>query len=447
MTPLNTQRQQQNDPRTLRRIVFASVLGNALEWYDFFLYGTAAALIFGPLFFPAGTDPVLGTMASFAGFAVGFLARPLGGLIFGHIGDKSGRKKALVMTLAIMGVATFTMGLLPTYEQAGYLAPVCLVLLRILQGVASGGEWGGGVLMISENAPKGRVGFYAAWSQLGVVGGFVLSVVAFYLVQLLPQDDLMSWGWRLPFLASIVIFGVGVYIRRSLPESQEFVKTVEQEAAVHMPVMEVLREHPKAVLQAIGLRIAENGSAYLFLAFTVAYAKFTGLDTQLVLASVMLAMIVEAFTLVFWGWLSDRIGRRPVYAIGSVGLMLFAFPFFWMLDTHEALWVYLAALIGMAVCHGAMIGTQPALMGELFPPKVRYSGLAMGHEIASIFSGGMAPLAATALFSLYRDAWPVSVMLIVMGAITTVAVISIRPAQPVPRTASSEPSVSAPVSS
>jgi len=431
MTSLKTPLTRDTDPKTMRRIVIASVLGNALEWYDFFLYGTAAALIFAPLFFPAGTDPVLGTMASFAGFAVGFLARPLGGLIFGHIGDKSGRKTALVMTLAIMGVATFAMGLLPTFEQAGYLAPTCLVLLRVLQGVASGGEWGGGVLLLSENAPKHRVGFYAAWSQLGVSGGFVLSAAAFYLVQMLPHEDMMSWGWRMPFLASILIFGVGVYIRRRLPESKEFVEeTQQQDKPEHMPAMEVLRKHPKAVLQAMGIRIAENGSAYLFLAFTMAYAKFTGLDTQLVLASVMVAMIVEAVTIVFWGWLSDIIGRRTVYAIGSIGLMALAYPFFWMLDTHSAAWVYLAAILGMAFCHGAMIGTQPALMGELFPPKVRYSGLAMGHEIASIFSGGLAPLAATALFSLYQDAWPVSLMLVVMGAITTVAVFSIKPAKP-----------------
>lgn len=428
MSNLNTSITRDTDPRTMRRIVIASVLGNALEWYDFFLYGTAAALIFAPLFFPAGTDPVLGTMASFAGFAVGFLARPLGGLIFGHIGDKAGRKKALVMTLAIMGAATFAMGLLPTFEQAGYLAPACLVILRVLQGVASGGEWGGGVLLLSENAPKDRVGFYAAWSQLGVSGGFVLSAAAFYLVQMLPVDDMMSWGWRVPFLASILIFGVGVYIRRRLPESKAFVEEQTQaDQPEHIPAMEVLRKHPKAVLQAMGIRIAENGSAYLFLAFTIAYAKFTGLDTQLVLAAVMVAMIVEAGTIVFWGWLSDILGRRVVYAIGSVGLMLLAFPFFWMLDTHSPVWVYLAALLGMAFCHGAMIGTQPALMGELFPPKVRYSGLAMGHEIASIFSGGLAPLAATALFSLYKDAWPVSVMLLVMGAITTVAVFSIKP--------------------
>jgi MHS family shikimate/dehydroshikimate transporter-like MFS transporter len=200
--------------RTLRRIIVASVLGNALEWYDFFLYGTAAALIFGPLFFPLHGDPLLGTLAAFAGFAIGFLARPLGGIVFGHIGDRHGRKRALVITLMMMGVATFGIGLLPTFSQVGFLAPAALVCLRVVQGIASGGEWGGGVLLISESAPANRRGYYAAFSQLGVAGGFVLSAAAFYLVQRLPVESFMSWGWRVPFLASVLIFGVGVYIRR-----------------------------------------------------------------------------------------------------------------------------------------------------------------------------------------------------------------------------------------
>lgn len=418
-------------PRSLRRIVVASVFGNALEWYDFFLYGTAAALVFGPLFFPPGTDPVIGTLGAFAGFAVGFVARPLGGLIFGHLGDRHGRKNALVITLSMMGGATFLMGLLPTFEQVGYLAPICLVILRIVQGIASGGEWGGGVLMLSENAPAKRVGFYAAWSQLGVSGGFVLSAVAFYLVQMLPEPDFMSWGWRLPFLLSILIFGVGIYIRRRLPESREFEAAVaKNEVQAHPPALQVLREHPKAVLQAMGLRVAENGGAYIFLSFSMAYAKFTGLSTQVVLIGVMLAMTVEAFSILFWGWLSDRIGRRAVYAIGSVSLALFAFPFFWLMDTHQPLLVYLALLLGLPFSHAAMIGTQPALMGELFPTHVRYTGLAMGHEIASIFAGGLAPLAATALFAVYRDTWPVSLMLVFFSVITTLTLLSISRNRP-----------------
>lgn len=416
-----------SDQKTLRRTVFASVLGNALEWYDFFLYGTAAALIFAPLFFPAGTDPILGTMGAFAGFAVGFVARPLGGIIFGHIGDTHGRKKALVMTLSMMGIATFLMGLLPTFHDIGYLAPISLVLLRIVQGIASGGEWGGGVLMISESAPKHRSGFYTAFSQLGVSGGFVLSAAAFYLVQMLPNEDFMSWGWRIPFLASVLIFGVGVYIRKRIPESRQFEKDVaEKEHAKHLPAMQVLREHPKAVLQAMGLRVAENGGAYIFLAFTMAYAKFTGISTQVVLGGVMVAMIIEAFSILFWGWLSDIIGRRAVYAIGSISLMLFAFPFFWLMDTHSTSLIYLALFLGLPFSHGAMIGTQPVLMGELFPTHVRYTGLAMGHEVASIFAGGFAPLAATALFAVYKDAWPVATMLVVFGAITTLTLFSMR---------------------
>lgn len=417
--------------RSLRRIVVASVLGNALEWYDFFLYGTAAALVFGPLFFPPGTDPVIGTLGAFAGFAVGFVARPLGGLIFGHFGDRHGRKNALVITLSMMGAATFLMGLLPTFEQAGYLAPICLVILRIVQGIASGGEWGGGVLMLSENAPAKRVGFYAAWSQLGVSGGFVLCAAAFYLVQMLPESDFMSWGWRLPFLLSILIFGVGIYIRRRLPESREFEAAVaKSQVQARPPVLQVLREHPKAVLQAMGLRVAENGGAYIFLSFSMAYAKFTGLSTQVVLIGVMLAMTVEAFSILFWGWLSDRIGRRAVYAIGSVSLALFAFPFFWLMDTHQPLLVYLALLLGLPFSHAAMIGTQPALMGELFPTHVRYTGLAMGHEIASIFAGGLAPLAATALFAVYHAAWPVSLMLVLFSVITTLTLLSINRNRP-----------------
>ncbi|MCD4867114.1 MULTISPECIES: MFS transporter [unclassified Pseudomonas] len=408
----------------LRRIVTASVIGNALEWYDFFLYGTAAALVFGPLFFPAGTDPVLGTLGAFAGFAVGFVARPVGGVLFGHLGDRHGRKLALVITLAMMGLATFLMGLLPTFEQAGYLAPLALVLLRLVQGVASGGEWGGGVLMLSESAPPGKAGFYAAWSQLGVSGGFVLSAAAFYLVQQLPAEQFMSWGWRVPFLASVVIFGVGIYIRRSLPESRDF-SNAKPAASEHLPVMQVLREHPKAVLQAMGLRLAENGGAYIFLSFSMAYAKFSGLATQTVLMGVMLAMVVEAFAILFWGWLSDVIGRRAVYLFGSLALMALAFPFFWLFDTHDPALVYLALVLGLPVSHGAMIGTQPALMAELFPTHVRYTGLALGHEIASIFAGGFAPLIAAGLFASVHAVWPVSVMLLVFGLVTSITLLTL----------------------
>lgn len=411
------------DARAMRRIVAASVAGNALEWYDFFLYGTAAALVFGELFFPKGTDPLVGTLAAFAGFAVGFAARPFGGVLFGHIGDRYGRKKALVWTLSIMGAATALIGVLPTYAQVGLWAPALLVVLRVLQGIASGGEWGGGVLMISESAPPEKRGFYAAWSQLGVGGGFVLSAAVFFLVQLLPRPAFMAWGWRIPFLVSLVIFGVGVYIRSRLPESTEYAKSAAKGQRAHMPVLQVIRQHPKEILMAMGLRVAENGGSYIFLAFALVYGKFIGVPSEIILAGVMVSMCVELVTMLLWGRLSDRIGRKPVYMIGALGLVIVAFPFFWLLDTKVPTLIWLAFLLGNPLCHGAMIGTQPSLMGELFSTEVRYSGMALGHEIASVFAGGLSPLLATALLAHYRAAWPVALLLIALGLITVISLL------------------------
>jgi MHS family shikimate/dehydroshikimate transporter-like MFS transporter len=411
------------DKKSLRRIVFASVVGNALEWYDFFLYSTAAALVFGGLFFPKGTDPLVGTLAAFAGFAVGFAARPFGGVLFGHIGDRYGRKGALVWTLSIMGAATFLIGFLPTYAQVGLWAPVLLLVLRLLQGVAAGGEWGGGVLMISESAPPEKRGYYAAWSQIGVGGGFVLSAAVFFLVQMLPKDAFMSWGWRIPFLLSIVIFGVGVYVRSRLPESAEFAKAEAAGKKARMPVLEVIRQHPKEILMAMGLRVAENGGSYIVLAFSLVYGKFIGVSNKVMLAGVIVSMTVELGTMLLWGRLSDRIGRKPVYMIGAAGFVVIAFPFFWLIDTQVPALIWLAFLLGNAVCHGAMIGTQPSLMGELFSTEVRYSGMALGHEIASVFAGGLSPLIATALLAHYHAAWPVALLVIALGMITVISLL------------------------
>jgi MFS transporter, MHS family, shikimate and dehydroshikimate transport protein len=406
--------------RALKRIVVASVAGNAMEWYDFFVYGTAAALVFGQLFFPANADPLIGTLGAFAAFAMGFVARPLGGVVFGHIGDRYGRRASLVWTLLIMGFATFGIGLLPTYDRVGLWAPAALVGLRLLQGIASGGEWGGGVLMISESAPPEKRGYYAAWSQLGVGGGFVLSSAAFLGAQALPHDQFIAWGWRLPFLASILIFALGVYIRHNLPESRDFENADKAGKTSHMPVVEVIRRHPKEILMAMGLRVAENGGAYIFLAFSLVYGKFAGIPNSTMLVGVMLAMIIEMIAMLLWGKLSDRIGRKPVYMIGAVSLVAMAFPFFWLLDTHSTPLIWLALVLGTAVCHGAMIGTLPSLVGELFSTEVRYSGVALGHEVASIFAGGLSPLIATALLSHYHAYWPVAVFLIVLGLVTVV---------------------------
>ncbi|WP_053516394.1 MFS transporter [Pluralibacter gergoviae] len=395
----------------MRRLVLASVLGNALEWYDFFLYGTAAALVFGPLFFPVAGDPLQGTLLAFSGFAIGFLARPLGGVVFGHLGDRYSRKMTLIITLTLMGATTFVIGLLPDYATAGIFAPLALIALRFLQGVASGGEWGGGVLMLSENAPAGRRGFYTAWSQMGVSGGFVLSAFAFYLAQRLPAEDFLSWGWRVPFLLSIVIFLVGVYIRKNIRESKAFTQA-KPDAEEKIPLLVIVREHPKALLQAIALRLPENGASYIFFTFSVVYAKHIGIGTGEIISAVTLAMAVEFFSILFWGVLSDRIGLKPVYYIGVIGLLLIAFPFFWLLATGSYGWILLAMFLGLPVCHGAMIGTQPCIMSDLFPVRVRYSGLALGHEVGSIFSGGLGPMLAVALLMEFDAAWPVSLLLV-----------------------------------
>ncbi|HBW41192.1 MFS transporter [Leclercia adecarboxylata] len=413
------------DAKQLRKLVIASVLGNALEWYDFFLYGTAAALVFGPLFFPVGGDPMQGTLLAFSGFAVGFLARPLGGIVFGHIGDRYSRKMTLIMTLTLMGATTFIIGLLPVYAQIGIWAPVSLITLRFLQGVASGGEWGGGVLMLSENAPSSRRGYFTAWSQMGVSGGFVLSAFAFYLVQKLPEEDLMSWGWRVPFLLSILIFLVGVYIRKNIRESKAFSQAKPETKHEKIPLMVLIREHPKSLLQAIALRLPENGASYIFFTFSVVYAKHIGISTGEIISAVTLAMLVEFFSILFWGALSDRIGLKPVYYIGVIGLLVMAFPFFWLLSTGDYGWIMLAMFLGLPFCHGAMIGTQPCIMSDLFPVRVRYSGLALGHEVGSIFSGGLGPMLAVALLMHFDASWPVSLLLMGYALLAWIALRSL----------------------
>ena len=409
----------------VRRYVVASLVGNALEWYDFFLYATASAVVFGRLFFPSDVDPLVGTMAAFAGFAVGFAARPLGGIIFGHIGDRLGRKRALVMTLSIMGISTALMGLLPTYAQVGLWAPALLILLRVVQGIAAGGEWGGGVLLISENSSTTRRGMLSAFSQGGISLGFVLSSLVFFLVQLMPETQFLAWGWRVPFLLSVVLLAVGAYIRFRLPESKEF--TAASHSKQHrLPVLAAIKNHPREILVAMGLRVAENGGSYIFLSFSIAYGVHVGVDKGLLLMAVAVSMLVSFGTYIFFGHLSDRIGRRPVYALGAVGMGAMAFPFFSMIDSNTPAIVILAFLLGNGLCHGAMIGTQPAFFHELFSAEVRYSAMAIAHELAAVFAGGFAPLIATALLLQYGSSIPVSLYVIGLVLVTLIALVFSR---------------------
>ena len=375
---------------SIARVVLASFVGTVIEWYDFFLYGTAAALVFNRLFFPT-LDSVAGTMASFGTYAVGFFARPVGGIVFGHFGDRMGRKSMLVTTLMLMGMATFLIGVLPTYDQVGVVAPVLLIILRFVQGFGVGGEWGGAVLMVVEHGHRGRRGLYASWVQAGVPAGMLLATGVFGLFSMLPDETFLRWGWRVPFLLGIGLLGVGTFIRLQVLESPLFAHALGR-ASQGMPIFELLRRYPRNVLLAMGARVAENGAFYIFTVFVLTYATVrVGVEALRILNGVLIGSAVQFFVIPLLGVLSDRVGRRPVYLGGAAGLALFAFPFFWMVDTGETAWIYLAIVIGLVVQSG-MYAPQAAFFSELFGTDVRYTGASIGYQLASPFAGGLAPL-------------------------------------------------------
>ena len=405
----------------VRRAVTTAVLGQILEWYDFFLYGTAAALVFGKLFFPVGSDPLTGTIAAFGGFTVGFIARPIGGVLCGHIGDRYGRKTVMMLTLLVMGTATVGMGLLPTYQQIGIAAPVMLVLLRILQGLAAGGEWSGSILLIYESAPASKRGALAAWSPSGAAFGFVLSTTAFLLVQTLSPSDFHSWGWRVPFLCSAVLVALGLWMRRSVDESAEFAEVKATRRASRMPIVEVLRQCPREVLTVFGLRFGEGAASYIFFAFSIAYSQFIGIKSSWVLGGLTLSMLLMIPVSLLMGRLTDKIGRKPVYLAGAIAMVLVAYPYFTLLGSG-VLWKVIAALVlANSITLGILEGAQPAFISELLPVHLRFSGLGIGREISSVLGGGLSPMVATALLAHYRSAAPVAIYLVVLGLITVIA--------------------------
>jgi MFS family permease len=412
--------------RTLARIVAASMSGTAVEWYDFAIYGTAATLVFGREFFPDTGNPLDGIIAAFVTYAVGFLARPLGGIVFGHYGDKYGRKRLLQLSIVLIGAATFLIGALPTYSQVGFLAPTLLVVLRFVQGFAVGGEWGGAVLLIAEHSRDDRRGFLASFVQAAApVGNVIAAVVLLILSSTLSSDAFLSWGWRLAFFFSAVIAIVGFYVRSKIEDAQIFkdaAARAAQRKEQRTPLREVLTEHPKQVLLAIGIKLVENIWYWIVATFSVTYLNFLGVKTPNILVLLLAAQFVNVFVMILFGRISDTVGRKPVYFVGIVLSGIFAFAMFPLYDTGN----FALALFG--ICFGLitwslMYAPQSALLAEMFPTRVRYSGASIGYQVTTIIAGSLAPIIATSLLNSFHSSLPISIYVAIAAVISFVALI------------------------
>ena len=429
---------------TIVRVVAASMAGTTVEWYDFFLYGVAAALVFPKVFFPA-SDPAVGVLLALGTFAIGFIARPIGGLVFGHYGDLLGRKKLLVISLVMMGLSTFLIGVLPAYETIGLAAPILLIVLRLVQGFGLGGEWGGAVLIVSEYGDKERRGYWASWPQAGVpLGQLIANGLLALLAFVQPEEAFLAWGWRIPFLMSAVLVLIGLFIRLSIEESPVFRQAAEQAAAQaaeqaaeqaggaggadatsHMPIVEVFRKYPREVFTAMGARFAENVSYYIFTVVIVTYLTKNPPEhtasSSFVLNAVLIGAAVHFVTIPMWGALSDRFGRKPLYLFGAVGVAVWSFVFVFLIDT-KSFPLTVVAVVGGLLFHGAMYGPQAAFLSELFGTRVRYSGVSVGYQLASIVAGGLAPIIAVALYTGFGSGYAVAVYVTLASVITVLAV-------------------------
>ncbi len=417
-----------HSPDTLRshrrRAVVASTVGTAIEWYDFFLYGTAAALVFPHLFFP-GQSSYVGVLASFGTQFVGFAARPLGAALFGHLGDRVGRKSTLVTTLVLMGASTFLMGVLPGYASIGVAAPVLLVLLRVVQGVGVGGEWGGSVLLSMEWGSQKRRGLMASWPQLGVPLGLLASTGMVKLMTATAGGGFDSWGWRVPFLASAVLIAIGLYVRLRVMESPEFAEVKQEREVVRQPVWKVLREQPRVVFASAFVRLSEQAPFYLFITFVLTYGTSkVGLPKGDLLNDTLIAAAIGLVSVPLWGHISDRIGRRLTYGIGIVCVAVFAFPYFALLDTGNT-WLVMLAIVLSLVFHDIQYGPQAALIAEGFGANVRYSGAGLGYQLASVIAGGPAPLIAANILENTKSSTGISWYIIGCCAAAMVALLLI----------------------
>ncbi|MGW7068765.1 MFS transporter [Streptomyces sp. NPDC054855] len=410
----------------IAKIAFASFIGTLIEFFDMFIFGTASALVFDELFFPK-LDPLTGTLASFATFAVGFAARPLGGVIFGHFGDRLGRKKMLVLSLLVMGVGTAAVGVLPTYAHVGIWAPVLLVLARLLQGIAIGGEWSGAVLMAIEHAPPGKRAFYASWPLCGVPTGLVLATGAFFLIELLPHDAMMSWGWRLPFLASAVLVAIGLYIRMQISESPVFQAVRDRREEARFPAGEVVRRAGKPLLLGIFSMAANSIPFYMATVFALSYGQKTvGLSRGTLLLAVCIASALQIFTIPIVAMLTDRFGRRPLLLFGCVLTVLEAFPFFWLINTGNTFAVIAAMILALPVVHALTYAPMSSFLPELFETRVRYSGSAIAYQVGSMLLSGPVPFVSAALFAWANKPWPLALYIVAGGVVSFAVVLVAR---------------------
>lgn len=426
--PEATQALRAPTPKERRKAAFASAIGTTIEWYDFFIYGLAAGLVFNSVFFPEN-DPLIGILLAFGTFAIGYVGRPVGALLFGHFGDRIGRKSALITTMMIMGVCTTLIGLLPSYDSIGIWAPVMLIILRIFQGIGIAGEWGGAVLLAVEYAPTNRRGLYGSWPQIGVPVGLVLSSAAFFiLTRTLTQEQLISWGWRIPFLASVLLIAIGLMIRLKLMDSPAFRNLKEQGKVAKAPLRDLMKTRKSTIFLAMGTKWAEGVGFNTWAVFAVTYLTVeAGLSKDFVLLSVTIAAVVAAFFIPLWGFVSDLFGRVKVYAAGSIALGLGAFPAFALFDTASEIIVTLVLVVVFGVAYPLMFAPQGALYAELFEAKVRYSGISVVFQFASIVSSGLTPLILTyLLYAGGEEPWLICLYIAVVATITTLCLYGLR---------------------